>query len=390
MYKRIVAGNSCTGCGACEASCVKKAISMQFNKEGFLYPVINSALCVDCGKCIKSCQIYETVALHKNECCLAVVSRNADETKSSSSGGFFYTLAKKFVSENGVVCGAVFCEDKLVRHVCADTLEGIKPMQGSKYVQSSTVDCYKMVQKYLMDGRKVLFAGTPCQIAGLYSCVGAHELLWTVDIVCHGVPSPLLLKDHIEKREAEYKKTAEKVYFRHKDIRNRTSFRLQLTENNECWYDRYYKNDIYYSLFMEGISYRESCYSCAFAQNQRVGDITMGDLGSFRDYPHFHFYEATSTVLLNTEKGCRLWETVKEEFDYQEISFEREQQLNHQLNRPTKRPDCRDYVYDEVMQLSEKEIQNKYCPAVTVREQLSLTIKQYLPIWLINWIRRYK
>lgn len=382
-------GNTCTGCGACQNVCGKNCISMKYNAEGFAYPSVDYDTCVDCGKCLNICPAHHTPELQLGEQCMGVLSGLKEEIQNSASGGVFYTLGKWFIAQGGIVCGAVMGADKLVAHQCTDTIAGLRAMQDSKYVQSSTVDCYRQVKQHLKDGRKVLFSGTPCQVAGLYACVGKHDLLWTVDIVCHGVPSPVFLQNHIVSLEKKNKKTAERVQFRTKDQRNRTSFRLRLFQNDRCWYDAYYKEDLYYSLFMDGVSYRESCYVCAYARKERCADLTMGDLGSYRAYPDFHPHEATSTVVVNNERGCHLWEKVMQEFDVLDIRLEKEIQMNHQLSAPSKRPDLRDSIYSEIRELPEEEVYRRYCSRLSFREKLSLNIKQYLPIFIVKWIRNH-
>ena len=377
-------GKACTGCGACVNGCPVNCIRMQMDAEGFSYPVVDTSRCLDCGRCLGICPAKQPPQLHRGMRCMAVLAENAQQ---SASGGVFYTLGKWFVDRGGIVCGAVWGQDKQVRHVCADTVEGLRPMQDSKYVQSSTAECYGQVKAHLDSGRNVLFSGTPCQIAGLYACVGKHERLWTADLVCHGVPSPGLFKQHILRLEEKHHKQAQRISFRMKDRKNRTSFRLRLFENDRCWYNAYHKNDLYYSLFMDGTTYRESCYSCPYARGERVADITMGDLGSYRMYPDFHPHEATSTVLINTRRGEELWEKAAAEFDCREISFEKEQKANHQLSAPAQRPALRDTIYTALAQLPEETVYRRYCSGISAREKLSLAVKRFMPVCLIRWIR---
>lgn len=379
----------CTGCGACVNVCPKSCISMQPDADGFYYPSVDAALCVDCGLCRKACPAHQPLRLRGGLHCMAVLAKDAQAIRPSASGGVFYTIGKWFIEQGGVVCGAVWGQDKQVRHVCTDTIDGLRAMQDSKYVQSRTAECYAQVKAYLQNGKKVLFSGTPCQIAGLYACVGEHELLWTMDIVCHGVPSPGFLGRHIARLEEKHHKQAQKVRFRMKDRKNRTSFRLQLFEGECCWYNAYYKQDVYYSLFMDGASYRESCYACSYACGERVGDLTMGDLGSYQAYPDFHPHEATSTVLVNSARGYELWEKTMHRFDSRKISFEKEQRTNHQLRGPAVRPALRDTIYSALAQLPEETVCRRYCARLSAREMLSLTIKRYIPTGVIQWIRNH-
>lgn len=382
-------GNACTGCGACVNVCKRNSICMKANAEGFAYPSVDHSSCVDCGMCLERCPARKEPDRYSGAAaCMAVLSKHTEAIAQSASGGVFYTIGKWFIDQGGIVCGALYGADKCVVHTCADNLDGLLAMQDSKYVQSNAADCYDRIRQYLDEGRLVLFSGTPCQVAGLYACVGRHERLWTADIVCHGVPSPAFLKKHIEYLEAKYHKTAQKIRFRMKDRRNRTAYRLRLFQDEVCWYDAYHKNDVYYNLFMDGITFRESCYRCRYACGQRIGDLTMGDLGSYRAYPDFHPDEATSVVIINSQHGRHLWEQVSGQFDFCDISYEKEQRLNHQLSAPAPRPELRDTIYSAVAQLTERELGRRYCSRLSFREWLSLTVKEYLPVSVIAWIRR--
>lgn len=381
--------DACTGCGACAAICSRACIHMQWNIDGFAYPAVDSAVCIHCGKCLEVCPACRTPYLQTGSQCMGAISKYPEEIQESASGGVFYTLGKWFLEHGGIVCGAVMGKDKLAVHKCTETLDGLRVMQGSKYVQSSTADCFRQIRQYINEGRMVLFSGTPCQVAGLYACVGQSELLWTADVVCHGVPSPVFLQKHIEYLEAKNHKTAEQIRFRSKDSRSRTAYRLRLFQGDSCWYDAYYKNDLYYNLFMEGITYRESCYTCPYAEKKRIADLTIGDLSSFRTYPAFHPDEATSVVILNSERGVQLWEKAMSGFDFIDIQFEKELTMNHQLSAPAKRPPLRDHIYTILRELPEEQAFRRYCTPLSFRERLSLTVKQYLPVGVVKWIRNH-
>lgn len=380
-------GKTCSGCGACVNVCGKKSIRMEFDHEGFLFPRVDKDSCVDCGRCYDICPAMQVPQLQSEHACMGALSKQTNEIQGSASGGVFYTLGKYFVERGGIVCGAVMGIDKLVTHQCTDTVDGLRAMQDSKYVQSSTVQCYSQIKQYLKAGKEVLFTGTPCQVAGLYACTGHHDRLWTVDIVCHGVPSPLFFKKHIQGLEETKKKTAQQIRFRMKDERNKTAYILKLYEDETCWHSAYCKNDLYYALFMDGATFRESCYSCPYASSERCGDITIGDLGSYRAYPDFYPHEATSVVLLNSKRGQELWKACDQAFHTVEVSFEKEQKNNHQLSAPCKRPKLRDIIYQELQEKPEEEVYRNHCPGLTAKERISLAVKRYLPVFVVRWIR---
>lgn len=181
----------CCGCMACVQRCPKHCISMKEDKEGFLYPVVDENICIDCGLCEKVCPwLNHSKPISPIEV-LAVKNCNEAERMASSSGGVFIALAKEVLSQGGIVFGAIFDENWEVKHTYAETLEDVKPMMGSKYLQSRIGNCYQEAEKFLKEGRQVLFTGTPCQITGLHRFLRkTYPNLLSVDILCHGVPSP--------------------------------------------------------------------------------------------------------------------------------------------------------------------------------------------------------
>ena len=269
----------CCGCGACANICAHKAISMHTDKEGFLYPVVDTTACTDCGLCESVCPFANVEAERMPRGVFA--SRNNDESvrEKSSSGGVFAMLAERTIAEGGVVFGARFAEDWSVIHDHADTLEGIKLFMGSKYVQSRLGDSYIRVRKYLKEGRKVLFSGTPCQISALRKFLRKeYDNLLLVDVVCHGVPSNRVWQRYLDE-------LTEKSHHRRSDICS-ISFR----DKRNGW--RNYGMAVKYSdgeefipmreshymrLFLRDLSIRPSCYECRCRSGRSGADITLAD-----------------------------------------------------------------------------------------------------------------
>lgn len=190
----------CCGCGACLQVCPKHCITFVQDEEGFLYPFVNEKICVDCGLCEKVCPV-----INQNTPCdrplqtYAAVNKNDSKRMMSSSGAAFRSIAEIVIQDNGVVFGAKFDDDWSVIHDCTETLEGLVAFQGSKYVQSKIGDCYLRAKAYLDQGRKVLFSGTPCQIAGFNLFLRKpYSNLITVDLICHGVPSPRVWDEYLK------------------------------------------------------------------------------------------------------------------------------------------------------------------------------------------------
>ena len=207
----------CCGCSACAMKCPKHCITMQTDSEGFLYPIVNKEDCIDCGLCEKVCHELHPYEQRKPLNVYAAINNDEDIRLKSSSGGIFYLLAEKTISEGGVVFGARFDEDWQVVIDYAETMEGIKPFMGSKYVQARTANAYKDAEAFLKQGRKVLFSGSPCQIAGLNHYLRKeYDNLTTVDFVCHGVPSPKVWQRYLDEVVTSGKQAINDVKFRNK------------------------------------------------------------------------------------------------------------------------------------------------------------------------------
>ena len=191
--------SKCCGCNACVQRCPKHCIAMREDEEGFLYPIIDESSCINCGLCEKVCPVLNQGEERKPLKVYAAKNRNEEIRMQSSSGGIFTLLAEQIIQEGGVVFGARFDENWDVIHDYTETIDGLASFRGSKYVQSRVGETYKQAESFLKQGRKVMFAGTPCQISGLklFLCKDYENLL-TVDFICHGVPSPGVWRKYLE------------------------------------------------------------------------------------------------------------------------------------------------------------------------------------------------
>ena len=346
-YNRIsdLEDDKCTGCSACVNSCPVNAIEMFSSREGFLFPRINEDVCCNCGLCSKKCpQINPVQFLYPVQTFCGI--GNNELIKNSASGGAFVTFAK-FIIENlrGAVYGAVLqMPEGKIEHIEVTSLNQLSLLQNSKYVQSDIRKVLTLCKNRLEAGEMVLFSGTPCQIAGLKRYLGRdYENLLTVDLICHGVPSPMFLKLYIDN---EIPTGVKELKFRHRyeAEKRRSAFDISFEKEGKVKIIPGV-NDLYYGPFLSAESYRESCYECQYAREERVADITIGDCDSYKYYLGLEKNNIISSILINTEKGKELWNSCKHLFIFSEMNYKEESYVNHQLRRPVTRPERRNYIY---------------------------------------------
>lgn len=313
----------CCGCSACEQVCARHAISLQNDKKGFLYPVIDVTACNQCGLCNAVCPIRNEGEQRIPSYTYAVKNKDEKVRLDSSSGGLFSILAEQTINKGGKVYGALFDENWNVVHSSVAKAEDIFKMRGSKYVQSILNNTFKYVKADLKTGMPVLFSGTPCQVAGLLRFLKKdYENLTTVDFVCHGVPSPQIWKDYLKETTAAWKSTAGKstvsmplnLMSTIKDIRFRDKsngwekfrFVLKLAEASaegkkssvSTIIDDYIWENDYMRLFLDNYILRPSCHECHFRNGKSGSDYTIADYWQVgRFYPDFDDDKGVSIFL---------------------------------------------------------------------------------------------
>ena len=211
--------HTCTGCSACRNICPHNSISIKPDKDGFIMPVVDSDLCVECKLCEKACPIVNGVNFKHQEVKRAFAFWDNKTRTKSSSGGAFSAIARNVIEKGGVVFGAAWKDGFKCVHIKCETIDGLEAIRGSKYLQSDIGLTFSEARSALKEDRYVLFTGTPCQIAGLRSfLLKPYEKLITVDIVCHGVPSNQLFCNYIDKLKSEFPEFADANGF---EFRNR-------------------------------------------------------------------------------------------------------------------------------------------------------------------------
>jgi len=305
--------NECTGCGACVSVCPKKAITMQPDEEGFLYPAVNGDLCVECDLCEKRCPVGKEIPGHKLH---AYGMQHKDESirRQSSSGGVFTALARGMFAAGGVVFGAAFDETLRVEHIGAFDETELAAMRGSKYVQSDAADAMANAASLLERGIPVLFSGTPCQIAGLKARVGKKhdDQLLTVDFVCHGVPSPGVFASYIAELEKKYGKRVTAYTFRDKR-KGWADFSAVATFEDGTEHVGQQTTEPFLYGFLQNLYLRPSCVQCSALRGEHhVSDITIADLwGAQQICPDKNDDTGLSLVFVNTQKGRKALEAAQ-------------------------------------------------------------------------------
>lgn len=299
----------CCGCSACVMKCPKHCITMQADSEGFLYPVVNEADCVDCGLCEKVCHELHPYDERKPLNVYAAINKDESIRLKSSSGGIFYLLAEKTICEGGVVFGARFDDDWQVVIDYAETLENVKPFMGSKYVQARTATAYRDAETFLKQGRKVLFSGSPCQIAGLHHYLRKdYDNLTTVDFVCHGVPSPKVWQRYLDEVVTSGKRAINDVKFRNKGNGwKKFNFVLSYDQEGKAYsLCSWHQQNHYMRAFLSDMILRPSCHDCRAKQGRSHSDITIADFwGIDKEIPDMDDDKGTGLIMVNTEKGLQ-------------------------------------------------------------------------------------
>lgn len=374
MNKRLDLNDKtkCCGCLSCKISCPKKAINDYAYCNGSLYPSIDEKKCIDCGVCTGVCSFRNMKNLLKPIVGYAAITRNKNLLNKSSSGGVFSTIASKYLENGWKICGSIGYFKKemyIVEHVLTDDYEIVQKMYGSKYVQSSIIDVLPDIKKALINGEKILFSGTPCQISALKGYLKKeYDNLFTIEIICHGTPSQKMLNDYIKYYNNKNNCTIIDLAFRTKKYGwNNIGFIKYKNHNSNVIRkkDLFFNESSYYYFFEKGYFFRESCYHCPFAGENRVGDITIGDFWGFEKVHEelvakVNKKNGISCILVNSNNGERIINECKNEFDLFESSFEKIKKYNRQLNVSTKRPDDLDAIIKEYEKKGYEAIENEF------------------------------
>ena len=354
---------SCCGCGLCAQICPKKCIELRQDKEGFYYPVVNQDQCIKCGRCVQKC-----VQTMKNNQTLtdAYIGYNPDESvrKDSSSGGIFNAIASAFIDNGGVVFGAAFDDDYSVRHVRIENKENLSRIMKSKYVQSDLKYIFDVLAEDLKKGRPVLFTGTPCQVAAVCQFADGlrlREKLYTIDFICHGVPSPGVWKSYLNyiSKGSE----VHEVNFRDKSHAGWHDYYLHIKYGDNSQLNESHELNTYMRLFLSDKNIRPACYYCNFKSGNYMSDLTLADAWKIeKEYEPWADDKGTSLFIIRSHKGEILLASCDSNLKLRKSNYEFWSKMNPSLVTRTQVGGGRKKLFSDFSELDESAFWKKYSP----------------------------
>lgn len=373
--EEIVSKNKCTGCTACATICPKKAITLVEDNEGFKHPIIDKEKCINCGLCKKTCPVLNTKENKAINECYVAYNKDDKEKEKASSGAIFSLVANYILDNNGIVIGAAFDNDNKLNHIAVTKKEELDILKGSKYLQSNLNNIFSFVKENIKD-KKILFVGTPCQVAGLKAVVKNDNLL-CLDIVCHGVPSPKLFEKYIKELEEENNDKLINYNFRDKSTGWDTYSNTAKFKNSQK--TELAKDNNYMKLFLSDIALRESCYNCNFKIGNKYSDITLGDFWGIKNYyPEMYNKKGVSAIIINTEKGQEIFNELKNNLEYKECKLEKIISGNPSLKESGKYPQKREEFFKELDKKNIEYLSGKYQRKISLFRKIKNKIKKII------------
>ncbi|MBE5962338.1 MAG: 4Fe-4S dicluster domain-containing protein [Lachnospiraceae bacterium] len=368
--------SECCGCGACMNICPKGAITMVEDEVGFVYPSINSDKCIGCGLCKKACNYQRENQSKGIRKVYAAMTTKTDLLTKSASGGIFASIAENILDQGGIVVG-VSMEQKegtlYPQHVIISSKADLEKLQGSKYVQSEVGYCYKLTKELLNDGRTVLFTGTPCQIDGLYGYLRgvSYPDLYTIDIICHGVPSCKFFQSYLQVQEKKVKGKIVGFKFRDKECGWGLQGSMQFINkrNKKIRRSVPFESSSYYQLFLNADIYRENCYECKYATKDRIGDLTIGDYWRIeKEHPEYLIenggtlepQRGISSILVNSEQGEKLLKIFGTNLILELSNYDKVSRQNAQLRVPSSKSKYREEIFETYKKQGYQAIEKEY------------------------------
>lgn len=329
----ICSKNECTGCGACYNICPVSAIKMMRDMHGEMHPAIDDDKCIKCGKCKKVCPANHQSSLNAPVNVYAALRRDNKKLKNSASGGIAAVFSEHWIADDGVVYGTAYGKEFRPQIVPAKTIEEIEKFKGSKYVQSDSGMVYKEIKERLKNGEKVMFIGTPCQIAGLYAVVGNPENLITIEILCHGVSQYSYFKENVDFLCSKVNRPIDNITFRSNQWM--MDFYLAFWHDGKVIYEEEAYENNYFCAFLKGLSLRSSCYSCHYKSTERIGDIMIGDFIGLENTVECNIPHARNSLVITlTNKGQSYLDSVSADLFIEQRTIEEALKDGRSLREP--------------------------------------------------------
>lgn len=395
--------DKCVGCSSCAQRCIKKCITMKPDNEGFLFPDIDQGNCNDCGACRKACPVFDnnigsfakaTLDDKPKPTNVYACWNNNDETRlKSSSGGLFSLFAENTIKEGGAVFGAAFDDEFQVHHTCVRNIDALDTQRGSKYVQSTIGNNFLEVEVLLKAGNKVLFAGTPCQIAGLKAFLGKeYDKLLTIDLACNGVPSPKIWSMYLEYMKDLYKSNIKHISFRNKkDGWTKSSMKIDF-DNGKTYIENVYK-ETYFLGYGKGIFNRKCCYKCNFKLKNTKSDITLADFWGVEKLQGIPIRDnkGVSLLISNTTKGSTALSDIKCYTNIYESLFEEAVKGNPRLLTSCSMPEAREKFFKAIKTGSSfQKLRHKYMNNYGLTYKIKVAAKSMLSPKLIETLNKLR
>ena len=378
----------CCGCGACINACPTQALSFSQDVFGFVRPQIDNVKCIECGKCIRTCPQYNEITASKPKQVLAALNKNDSVVIKSSSGGIFYALAESVILEGGCAFGATLDDQFKVKHICVEYIEDLPLLQKSKYVQSYMGDCYKQALQKLKEGKRVLFSGTPCQVAAMKSIAGGKYVnsLFLVDVVCHGVPSQTFWSDYVDSLKKRNKTLTKYEFCYKRKVRNGMNKYISYVTDYDKVTVKNWPQDSYNFFFMKSKNYQEACYSCRFAKPERISDLTLCDYWHWDRYhgKDFPLCSTLSGICVNTDAGRMILDKIADKLIFADSSFDNLAAHNGCLLRPTPMPSSREEFLHEWKTKGYEYIEKKFEKKNRMRilkSRLQMCVPEGFKLW---------
>ena len=385
----------CCGCTACVNICPKNCITMAPDEEGFLYPEVNKDLCINCGLCEKVCPVIKPADIQRGErTSYAIRSKNSDVLRNSTSGGFFTPLANYVLNNGGVICAVTYSDEWMVAHefLTESNEEAFAKYRGSKYVQSHLGDCFSRIKEYLTQGRFVCFIGTTCQVNGLKKYVGDDKNLVTVDLVCHGTPSPKLWSKYINYQQEKYNSKITSVSFRNKTYGYHSGTMKIEFANGKTYYGSARVDYMLKSFFRE-ISSRPICYQCPFKQVERCSDLTIYDCWHFSDLVKGEKDDdkGYTNVIVQSEKGVEILKALADKLEIYQVDTQKAIELDGVMvtKAAVPHPKRKDYYKDLDKETLPQHIQ-RFIPVMKKDILIEKSKRVLYKLGIFNLVKKFK